>query len=305
MGKNKSKIVINLEYIAAKIGIGLARLLPLRIAYGLVDLFCRVFFICDSKHRKRSIKHIMFAGIADDYNRAREIALASFIHLGKVGVEFIKLQKLFTSKSIGKYVKYNISEEARQALMDPRGTVCASAHYGNWEITGLSLSLLFRDIVSVGRTFDNPKISEYIFRKRQSFKQEIYTQRGVLKQLLLGLKHQKLLGILIDQYPGDDRGVETLFFSRPVRTHDTPSLLHLKTGAPLLLIVTRRLDDNFHFELIVRGPFTVPASGDTVQDVKRLTQMINDELEQIIKEVPEQWLWAHRRWRDVDNEDIK
>lgn len=273
--------------------------MPLKVAYFIANLISRIGFFCDRKHRNRTIKHILHSGITDNYEEAKNIAFKNFISLGKVAVEFVKLDQILTLKNINKYITYNISEEIKQALSDPKGTVCASAHYGNWEISGLSLSLLFRGIVSIGRPMDNPKLSKYIFSKRQSFKQEIYPQEGALKRLVIGLKQHKLLGILIDQHPGDNNGAETTFFSLPVRTHDTPALLSLKTGAPLLLIVTRRLDNDFHFELIMRGPFSITPSGDTARDTQMLTQKINDELEKIVRENPSQWLWAARRWRDI------
>ena len=299
MSKNKGNIIINLEFIAAKIGIETVRAMPLRMAYFIANLASRIGFFFDRKHRNRTIKNILHAGITNNYAEAKNIALNNFINLGKVAVEFVKLDQIFTPENINKYVKFNISEEIKQAMSDPRGTVCASAHYGNWEISGLSLSLLFREIVSIGRPMDNPKLSEYIFSKRKSFKQEIYPQDGALKRLLIGLKQHKLLGILIDQHPGDNKGTATTFFSLPVRTHDTPAMLSLKTGAPLLLIVTRRLNDHFHFELLMRGPFTINPSGDMAKDVQILTQKINDELEKIVREDPSQWLWAARRWRDI------
>lgn len=273
--------------------------MPLRMAYFVANLASRIGFFFDRKHRNRTIKNILHTGITNSYKEAKNIAFNNFINLGKVAVEFVKLDQVFTPENINKYVTYNISEEIKQALADPKGTVCASAHYGNWEISGLSLSLLFRGIVSVGRPMDNPKLSKYIFSKRKSFKQEICPQEGALKRLLIGLKQHKLLGILIDQHPGDTNGAATTFFSLPVRTHDTPALLSLKTGAPLLLIVTRRLNDYFHFELLMRGPFTIKPSGDMTKDAQLLTQKINDEFEKIVREDPSQWLWAARRWRDI------
>jgi Kdo2-lipid IVA lauroyltransferase/acyltransferase len=300
MKKKKSRFLINFEYAAARLGIELSKIIPLKVCYMLNAVCCRILYICDKRHRTRAIQHIMHAGVATNEKDAKKIALKGFLHIGKVAIEFVKLHQILTPDNMHKYVSCNISEEARSALLDPRGTVCASAHYGNWEITGLSLSVLFRPIVSIGRNMDNPKLNDYIFRKRGRFEQEIYSKAEGVRQMLLGLKKQKLIGLLIDQHSGDNIGVETTFCGHPCMTHDSPAVLHLKTGAPLLLVVTRRLDNDFHFELIVKGPIEITPTGNKQEDIKLLTNKINEEFEAVLRERPEQWLWSHRRWLDIN-----
>ena len=300
MKKKKSKFMIYLEYSAARFGIELAKVVPLNICYALNEVCSRIIYHVDKRHRVRAIQHLMHAGIVDNEKDAAKIALQSIIHIGKVAIEFVKLHDILTPENMHEYVTYNISDEAKRAMMDPHGTVCASAHYGNWEISGLSLSVLFRPIVSVGRKMDNPLLSDYIFRKRGRYEQEIYSKDEAVKQLLVGLKKQKLLGILTDQHPGDHNGVRTTFFGHPCQSHDSPAVLSLKTGAPLMLVVTRRLDNKFHFELIIKGPIRIEPTGNKHEDIKRLTQAVNDEFEKVVRECPEQWLWSHRRWIDIN-----
>ena len=158
----------------------------------------------------------------------------------------------------------------------------------------------FVHLDSVGRTQDNPKLDKYIFSKRNAYGGTSYPKEGALKKLILSLRAKKALGILIDQHAGAEAGVDTTFFDHPCKTHGSPALLSLRTGAPLLLIVSRRLDNKFHFELLIRGPFTITPSGDKAKDVQALMQMVNDEFEKIVAECPEQWLWEHRRWLDID-----
>jgi len=105
MSKIKSNTIINLEYIPAKIGIEIVRAMPLRMAYFIANLASRIGFFFDRKHRNRTIRHILHAGITDNYEKAKEIALNNFINLGKVAVEFVKLDQVFTPENINKYVR--------------------------------------------------------------------------------------------------------------------------------------------------------------------------------------------------------
>ena len=301
MTKKKSKFAINLEYYAARLGIFWGNLVPLPIAYGTVGIISRIVFLIDAKHRKRTINHILHAGITSDYNEAKKIALANFIHLGKVAVEIVKIDQLLNPKTVKDHVSFTISKEAKEALNSSNGTIVASAHYGNWEVHGLSISLFFRPLDSIGRDLDNPKLSKYIFEKRNAYGGKGFSKDGVIKKLLLSLRAKRALGILIDQHAGE--GVDTMFFGHPVKTHTTPALLHLKTGAPIVLIASRRLDNKFNFEMLIRGPFSVTPSGDKNKDIQAITQKINDEFEKIVAECPEQWLWEHRRWIDIDRRE--
>jgi Kdo2-lipid IVA lauroyltransferase/acyltransferase len=303
MGNKKSKNIFltNLEYYSAMLGIFLGRFVPLYAAYCIAGILSRLLFLFDIKHKKRTINHILHAGITSDYKKAKKIALANFIHLGKVAVEFVKIDQLLNPQNAKNRVTYTISKEAIEALKHPSGTICASAHYGNWELSGLSVSLFFRPLDSVGRNLDNCKLNKYIFEKRNAFGGTSYPKDGALKKLLLSLRTKKALGLLIDQHASE--GVDTMFFSHPTKTHSSPALLHLKTGAPLMLIVSRRLGNNFHYELLIRGPFTIIPSEDKEKDIQTLMQQINDELEKIVAECPEQWLWEHRRWLDGDRSE--
>jgi len=64
----------------------------------------------------------------------------------------------------------------------------------------------------------------------------------------------------------------------------------------------RKVSDNFKFEFIVEGPITVEPSGSKEEDIKNLMQKITYETEKVIRRYPEQWMWAHRRWLDINRE---
>lgn len=175
-----------------------------------------------------------------------------------------------------------------------------SAHYGNWEFSGLYGSITFRPILSVMRPFDNPKLNDFVTAKRNRYKQRMCDKRGALKQLLGALRSCGAVAMLSDQHAGHLEGVVTTFFGHPACTHASPASLHLKTGAPLVLGVCRRIDDTPRFEIILRGPYTIEPSGDKAADIQKLTQMFTTDIEKLISECPEQWLWPHRRWLDIN-----
>ena len=101
-------------------------------------------------------------------------------------------------------------------------------------------------------------------------------------------------------HAGGKEGMEAVFFGHPAMTHTLPALLHLKTGIPIVVLMPRRVDDNFKFDFILSEPITMTPSGDKEGDVKDLVQRYTSEIEKVISCYPEQWMWAHRRWVDIN-----
>lgn len=51
------------------------------------------------------------------------------------------------------------------------------------------------------------------------------------------------------------------------------------------------------FKVIAGKPLRYAKSSDRDADILAITQELNDQLEAFIRLCPEQYLWAHRRWR--------
>lgn len=69
--------------------------------------------------------------------------------------------------------------------------------------------------------------------------------------------------------------------------------------------VAKRLNDNLNFELCIFGPIGVEYRGGQSEDIKKLTQKFTLQIETLIRQYPEQWLWCHRRWLDINRKKEK
>jgi len=184
----------------------------------------------------------------------------------------------------------------------PSQVIIACGHFGNWEVAGQAYTMRTGiPLMSVMRPFDNHLVGDYILLRRAGDGHSVCDKHGGVRSLLRALKNGSSISILPDQHAGTkDGGVVASFFGHPARTHSTPAQLHLHTGVPILVLLCRRVNDDFKFEFIISDPIVHKPTGDTKADVLAITQKMNDELEKIIRQYPEQWLWAHRRWLDLD-----
>jgi len=92
----------------------------------------------------------------------------------------------------------------------------------------------------------------------------------------------------------DDRGALVPFFGRPARSTVFPALLARTTGVPLYAgTAFRRPGGRFSIRI---APISIPQTNDSEADALEATQTLKRQYEAFIREAPEQWMWAHRKW---------
>ena len=300
--KQKSIIIIWIEYILFLLLYHTVRIIPLKMAYAISISLFKLLYLVDGRHRRRSIQHIMHAGVKNNKKEAAVLAQASFASFAKLLVEIIKSDQYYSRDKMNirgnqRTIDYLLDKNAKQ-----HNVILVTAHYGNWEVAGHALAeYIGLPMSSIMRPFANPLIGKLILKNRASELHEMVDKRGGIKGMLKALKANKIATFLVDQHASTkDGGVETLFFGQPCRTHSAPALLHLKTGVPIMPELTRRVDDDFHFEFVVGELIEYTPTGDKEQDIKNITQLYTTALEKMIAEQPEQWLWTHRRWLNIN-----
>ncbi|CAI3937951.1 lysophospholipid acyltransferase family protein [Commensalibacter communis] len=173
-----------------------------------------------------------------------------------------------------------------------------SGHIGNWEMLPLGVAKYGTPFSSFFRAASNPYVNELILNLRDEamgqkipmFAKGSKGARQALKHLLQGHR----LGVLSDQKMND--GIEVQFFGRSAMTSSAVASLALKLQCPIIPGYVQRLGPA-RLRIVVEPPIDYSEfSENNLDNIHRLTQVINDKLEGWIKQNPEQWLWLHRRW---------
>ena len=290
----------NVEYALFSLLYKWVRSLSLRRGYALSKLLMRMLFRIDFLHARRTVSHILHAGVAQDREQAVELAKRSFEESGKLIVEIAKCDQLFKQENF----IVNAPEATRKYLLggDFKGMIMVTAHYGNWELAGGAIATALNSrMTSLMRHFSNPKIGELFLRTRATANHVLVDKRRGVRPLLKALHNHEIATMLIDQHASGREGVVCEFFGHPARVHMTPALLHLRTGIPILPEVNTRLPgEEFRFEMTCGELIRYTPTGDKRRDVALLTQKCISALEELIRRHPEQWLWAPRHWLDID-----
>ena len=222
-------------------------------------------------------------------NLIDEITIKNLQQTGRVFFEFLNLEK-FDWNNLEVKNNYNLEK-----IKNYRGSrIFISAHIGNWEITRNHLLNQGFCLHSVYRQANNSKIDNFIQSKRYKENAFFYKKGSEsAKNMIKALKDNEDLALLVDQR--DSSGPFINFFGKEAYTTDGFASLALKYKTMICPVYTVRNNDN-SFQFIYDNP--LPYNEFKNCDSKKLTQKIySDYYEKWIFKNPEQWLWAHERWR--------
>lgn len=303
--KQKPMWIKKAEFAVLKTVVTLIEKLSLKQAYALARFAGSTIYHLDFKHRNRAVTHILHSGIRTTRSEAKALAKLNCQHMVKVFVEIIKFPQIVTTENYKKYIAIEEDDKgfADYLSYDRECTpvILASAHLGNWELAGTAFSMVTRNpLCSIMRPLENELIGNFFYSRRGTNGHTTVSKEKGVRPLLTALNSHQSIAIVSDQHASSKEGVEVTFCGHPARAHMTPSLLHLKTGIPILCTVLVRLDDDFHFKLTGHGPLIYKPTGNKEADIKTVTQLYTELIEKTLRKYPDQWLWAHRRWLDCN-----
>ena len=187
-------------------------------------------------------------------------------------------------------------EQFQIALDKGKGVILLSPHAGCFELLGPVYSNHFPSTV----LFRPPRkvwMQDWIveMRTRRQLKMAPANQKGV-RALVKTLMRGNTIGILPDQVPPDGEGVWAPFFGRPAYTMTLVQRLQQLSGATIFILAAQRnsLGKGYtlrYKELLEPLPEAPEAAA----------AAINREMEEMIRKMPEQYLWGYNRYKAPKN----
>lgn len=298
--KRRNKFVNIIEYIPLRIAIWFVDIVPLKVSLSLSKSVGTLVWCLLPNRRRLAINNVLLAGITDEPKEARRIAKESIISFSMLTIESLAASKLITPDTFDQYIDVSeISPEVEKCIKNPdKGVILCSAHLGNWEVSGHAISF-WKRLIAVARTLDNPYAQRLLEKRNPRRNIEIVAKHSADRGALLRpLRNGMLLGLISDQHATSHR-VLVDFMGKPAWTLTSAARLHLATRCPIVCGVAIRTGF-MKFKLLTTGPFVFEPSEDKDADILKITQIMNKELEKFIRQYPEQYLWAHKRWRKIN-----
>ena len=280
-----------MEFLALRGLDRVARSVPLEVAVRLNGALWRGIGPLLGRHR-RAGRHL--AAMMPEVSAAERerILRAMWRHLGETFLEALQLDRLAAEPG-------RISlDAARRAVVRrtlQEGGIVVTPHLGNWEAAVLPLAAQQgANHAGVYRRAKNPLVDAYVLAARGPFYRGGLFPKGqdAARGLLRQARSGDSLGVMADLR--DSGGVRVPLFGRPAPSTPLPAMLARQFNRPLFAVCLVRVGTSrFRLEAT---EVQVSHTDDRTADILATTARIQQVFEGWIRQWPEQWMWAHRRY---------
>jgi KDO2-lipid IV(A) lauroyltransferase len=224
----------------------------------------------------------------------REILDACWRHFGRSALHSIRMQNMSLEEIAARCPLVN-AHLVEEAIARGNGVVMISAHYGAWEVGGLALMSLVKNVRTVTRPLDNQFLERDLMRLRARTGAEVLDRKRAAREMMQALSDNAVVVLLPDQAVLPREGVLVPFVGRPAWTTPIPAKMALRRASEIVFAfcIPHETGHRLEFENPIRVDQLSAAESDPVM----LTERINDVISRRISDHPELWLWMHDRWK--------
>jgi Kdo2-lipid IVA lauroyltransferase/acyltransferase len=258
-------------------------LLPLPLLHALGTAVGWLSFLASPTYRRRFLDNAAQAGYG-----LRPVRAA----VAEAGKLLAEAPRLWFGRPVA--VRWDGDALIAQARAQGRGIVFLTPHLGCFEVTAQGYAARFGRITVLYRPARKAWLRDLVDTARdRSNLATAPTTLGGIKQMLKALKAGEAVGLLPDQVPPQGMGVWAPFFGRPAYTMTLSARMARQSGATVLLAWGERLSWGRGYLVHLRPWPEQVASGE-----EAAAAQVNAQMERLIRECPQQYLWGYARYKE-------
>ncbi|MEJ7779702.1 MAG: lysophospholipid acyltransferase family protein [Daejeonella sp.] len=275
-------------------------LLPFWLLYLISDLL--YFFLYYVFRYRRNVVQTNLANAfpekSDEELTGIEKRFYSF--LADMMLESIKSISISPAELKKRYQFENL-DLIKNYLENGRSVIAVSGHYGNWEWGPLSIpSELNEDVLVVYKPLSGKQFDHTINAVRSRFGAVMVPMKMTLRKLAEYKKQAHVLVLVGDQTPAyEESQYFTSFLNQPTAVFLGVEKIAVRSNYAVIYFSINRIKRGY-YKSVVKPLIEFPKETSEFE----ITQAHTLELENLIREKPEYWLWSHRRWK-FKPEDFK
>jgi len=211
---------------------------------------------------------------------------------GKIFAEYIFMKKFRTSSKFAKKIIIENPDKLEKIKIQNKPVIFISGHFDNFELMAMHLEKSGINLAAVYRPLNNFFLNPFMEKIRKKYICKCQIKKGIsgTKQLLKLFKKGNSLALMIDQRV--TQGIKVNFFNRKAFTTTIPAQFVTKFNAKIVPIYIERLkNDKFKIKIVDIIEFSKN------ENIEKITIKLNEILEKMIKNNPNQWIWTHNRWK--------
>lgn len=282
-----------LVYFLFRIAIIIVRWIPFSILYLLSDILAFLLYRIFAYRKKVIRKNLTNAFPDRSPVQLKSILKKTYTNLSDVLLEGIKG---FSAKEKDLIARYHFSNPDLVTSFFEKGqsAIGLVAHYNNWEWGAYATAQQIKGpVIGVSKVVKNPYIDRFIKKNRARFGSKIIHTQETLRSLVQHKDTPGLYVLIADQSPASAKHAHWLrFLNQDTACHSGPDKIAQRTDYPAIYFDVQRRKRGFYtIEAILLHPKPAQLAPE------QLTQRYMQQLEKIIRQQPENWLWSHRRWK--------
>ena len=208
---------------------------------------------------------------------------------GKTFIEYIFLSKFRKSSSHIKIINEFILDDISN---DDKPVIFISGHFSNFELMSMEITKKKINLATIYRPLNNFFINFFMvhLRKKYICKNQITKGLQGVKEAIEYIKSGHSVALMIDQRVSE--GEKIKLFNYSALTTTLPAQLAIKYNLKIvpISIIRNHLND---FEMKVFNPIEISKFKNKLD----ISENLNQILERMIIDNPNQWIWTHDRWK--------
>ena len=244
---------------------------------------------------------IAFGPETDKTDRTR-LAKKTYENSGIVLIEVLMLKSISPAR-LHEFIEIEGLDTLQSAINEGKGVVIAGNHFGNWELISAAISTMGAPINVYAGKQRNELFDDGLNDIRRKFGTNIISKsKTATIEMMKVLKNNRVLGMAGDlNVPHNKLFVD--FFGRKAAVGRGLGSFTLNKNCPLIFIWCIRVKGLKHKGYLKRIDYQV--TGDKNLDLTTISQAITSELEQRIREYPDQYFWLNKRWKTRPDNDTE
>lgn len=231
--------------------------------------------------------------------RRAELLTENYEHYGRMVLELAHMFAPMTGH-FRSYVQRNVRIEGyehwEKARAKGKGVLFLGSHIANWEFAASIGAIKDMPVTIVTRRLKPAWLHDWMEKVRLSVGVRATYQPRTIPTVMKALRDNGGVVFVMDQYMSAPMGEPMRLFGVQAWTLAAIAPLARRTGAAILPVLPKREADG-SVRIIIEPE--IPLTDDDKADNQRLA----DRVEEWMRAVPGQALWAHRRFKDVDWND--
>lgn len=224
--------------------------------------------------------------------QAEQVNKAHFSYVGQ-SVFTVPANMWISERRFRSRVQVDGVEHLDQALAEKRNIIFLAPHFIGLDVGGFAIAtVLQQEGLAMYQYAKNALMDEIIKRGRSRFGTQLIERKAPLRRLMKAVKKGMPFYYLPDQDAGQ-KGVFVPFFHSLASTIPALGQFAKISNSVVIPVMTEVKPKGAGYRVTLGKPLKGFPSGDDIVDTTRMNQAI----EQMVRSLPEQYLWVHKRFK--------